>query len=272
MQRYFLQPQDVVDGVVRIAGTDYHHLARVMRMRPGDHVEVVLGAQVFQARLVSLNAAAACADLALIDSVARGRESRGSLTLLQALPKGDKIDQIIRQACEIGVTRIIVFAALRSVATLATDKQAAKLARWQKIAKEACEQAHRDVLVEIEVAQSATAAIDAFYAVPSPTAADCALLIPYESQSRPLPGLRAALAGRADAVTGALPAVIGIVIGPEGGFAETEIAKMEEAGGVAVSLGPRILRTETAGLAVAAVVMYEWGEWVAPASKSTEAE
>ncbi|MCY0875995.1 MAG: RsmE family RNA methyltransferase [Firmicutes bacterium] len=262
MQRYFLSAASAVDGIVEITGADFHHLARVMRMRPGDRVEVVLLDQVFEARVEAVDKNAECARLALIAPVSASRESHGSLTLLQGLPKGEKIDQIIRQACEIGAARIIVFEAKRSVAVLTADKLAAKLTRWRKIAKEACEQAHRDLITDVQVATSAATAVQDFYDSVAGRDDLPLLVIPYESQTKALSSLREALHG--ESVDQKLSTAIGIVIGPEGGFDEAEIADMEQRGGVAVSLGSRILRTETAGVAVAAVVMYEWGEWVAP--------
>jgi len=259
MQRYFLQPQEPQDGLVRISGADYHHLAHVMRMRIGERAEVVHGDQAFEAQLVSLDDVKGCAVLCIGTPLAASRESKGSLTLLQGLPKGDKIELIIRQACEIGVSRIVVFEAKRSVACLPKDKLEARLARWRKLAKEACEQAHRDVIVDVLYVASADLAVRTFW---DSAQKEALLVIAYESQVDSLPGLRETLFGvTAGRSATAVASEVGIVIGPEGGFDALEITRMKESGGIPVSLGSRILRTETAGLALAAVVMYEWGEW-----------
>jgi len=280
--------------MARIVGADFHHLARVMRMQPGAVVEIVAGGEAWRASVESVDLIGGVAHMRLHGRLDQSRESRHPVTLVQGLAKGDKIDSIVRQACEIGVTRIILFRAQRSVADLPADRVQGRLDRWRKIAKESCETAHRDKVPEILFAASCQTALaaagwTASKAASEATEASCWrwLLVPYESQTEPLPGLRAALhrlqGARVDvastgvqphapttgvvapgsATTGSTerPSVeVAMVIGPEGGFADEEIELLKTYGAALVTLGPRILRTETAGVVAVACVLYELGE------------
>jgi len=318
MQRYFLPPDAREGQMARIVGADFHHLARVMRMQPGAVVEIVAGGEAWRASVESVDLIGGVAHMRLHGRLDQSRESRHPVTLVQGLAKGDKIDSIVRQACEIGVTRIILFRAQRSVADLPADRVQGRLDRWRKIAKESCETAHRDKVPEILFAASCQTALAAAGWTASKAASEATeatetteateateatetteateateascwrwLLVPYESQTEPLPGLRAALhrlqGARVDlastgvqphapttgvvapgsATTGSTerPSVeVAMVIGPEGGFADEEIELLKTYGAALVTLGPRILRTETAGVVAVACVLYELGE------------
>lgn len=258
MQRYFLPP-DARDGqTARATGADFHHIARVMRMRPGDQVEVVVAGEVWLAAIEQLVQDKECAYLRLNERLLTSRESACTLTLIQGLPKGDKIDLIIRQACEIGAARIFIFRGERSVADISPDKLLTRLTRWRKMAKESCEQAHRDLIADVQYFASAQSACEEFMRNAS---GQVKLLVPYESQTEALPGLREVLTSAKQATNSrGMTSAIGVVIGPEGGFTEREVERLVAAGGQTVTLGPRILRTETAGIVTAAAVMYEWDE------------
>ncbi len=246
MQRYFIETGAVAGEQAVIGGDDYHHIVHVMRMKPGAQVQVVVGAVSYLSEIVTL--ADGVVTVALLKALESGSEAGVALTLVQGLPKGEKIDLVIRQAAEIGVARVIVFQAERSVAKVMPDKVVARLARWRKIAKEAAELAQRTVVPVVE-------SVPSFVEALARLEADAVLLVPYEAQDRPLPSLKSVLRAAGDT---SVPKRVAFAIGPEGGFADAEIALAAQRGGHLLTLGRRILRTETAGLVVATALLYEW--------------
>lgn len=246
MQRYFLRDATIgTDKTVKVCGSDAHHMLRVMRMRPGDRVQVILGDQGYIAEL--LDGANECVRLLLGESLDERREAALELTLLQGLPKGDKMDAIVRQVCEIGVSRIFIYEGIRSVAAIPIDKRERRLERLRAVAKEAAEQAQRERIPDIQYFPNLETAVDSLgQGVP--------LLTPYESQTVRLPPLKAVLR---DLPIGS---TVAFAIGPEGGFDDREVAFVQSRGARLLTLGPRILRTETAGLVVAAALLYEFDQ------------
>ncbi len=246
MQRYFLDDKSLKnDKIAVIQGADHHHITRVMRMKLGDKLQVVIASTPYLAAISAISDLQV--EVEVLERMQDGSEAGIALTLLQGLPKGEKIDLIIRQAAEIGVAEIIVFQAARSVAKIAGDKRESKLLRWRKIAKEAAELAHRTVIPEVKFADSLKVAL-------SLLDSGTLKLVPYELQNGGLPALKEVLHRVA------VPSSAAFVIGPEGGFAEEEVQLMETSGGHLLTLGKRILRTETAGLVVASLLLYEWDQ------------
>ncbi|MHB1683223.1 MAG: RsmE family RNA methyltransferase [Bacilli bacterium] len=250
MQRYFLDGNSTALDVPALVGANYHHAIRVLRMQPGDALEVVRDGKAYRATLERIDGERA--HLTIGAEIAASPEPVMPLILLQALPKGDKIDLILRQTCEIGVSRIIVYAGARSVAALPAGKRAERAVRWNRIAREAAELAHRTLSPEVLIADSLD---DACASLEAGTR----LLAPYESQTAALPSLKQVLQERVGHPAGAGGAVapIAFAIGPEGGFADAEVALLRQRGAALLTLGPRIFRTETAGVVVAAAVLYE---------------
>ena len=166
--------------------------------------------------------------------------------LFQGLPKGDKMELIIQKAVELGVHKIIPVEMNRCVVKLDGKKKASKTARWQAIAESAAKQSKRTLVPEIEIPVSYTEAIK--------KAADLDLfLVPYESK-RGMEDTKDALSLMKKSSS------VGILIGPEGGFADAEVELARASGFEFCTLGGRILRTETAGLAVLSIIMFELDE------------
>lgn len=246
MQRYFVsETARSEERQVIVRGSDHHHMLHVMRMQPGDVVAVVVGETPYLAKIAHFTEFEA--RLELVEEIHDQAEPQLMLTLLQGLPKGDKIELVIRQAVEIGVANIVVFTAERSVAQIKADKLEARLARFQKIAKESAELAQRERIPKVVYADSLAAALKQ---LPDGTR----LLVPYERQDAALPSLKSAIR------EWSCPEHVAFTIGPEGGFADSEVAALEVAGGEFVTLGKRILRTETAGIVVATALLYEWDQ------------
>ena len=238
MHRFFI-PQPFA-GEMKISGMNAHHIIHVLRLRPGDRIQVVADDGVsFVGEICKLgeNQVSVRALEILRDS----GEPTVQIFLLQGLAKGDKMDTVIQKAVEIGVTAIYPVAMAHSVVLLDAARAAKKTERWQKIAEAAAKQSKRDLVPTVHPVMKLPEALAA-------TGAEL-ILAAYESETRL--GLKEALQAHKEAKR------IAVIIGPEGGLAGEEIATVREAGGLSVSLGRRILRTETAGLVAAAAILYE---------------
>ena len=239
--RFFVEGVHAPGDRVAFAADDAHKLRNVLRKRSGDRVEVVDSAGAAFAASLDVDARAVTAQLEE-PLMREGAEPALRVTLAQAIPKGHKMDFVIEKATELGVERIVP---VRTARVIASDTNAAKVERWRRIAKSAAQQSGRthvpggDDIVSWDALLPSFARFDRVF-------------VPWEL-APPLP-LREALAHDADART------VLLAIGPEGGFAADEIARARVAGATVVSLGRRILRTETAALVVLSILAYERGD------------
>lgn len=243
MRRLFVPPGQLAaarEGVLSLTAEQARYLGLVLRLREGDVVEVFDGRGTrLSARLSPLGG-----ELALrLGEPARDEEAKSSIVLAQALSKGEKLDWVVQKATELGVSRIVPFAAERSVVKLSAERGAARVERLRRIAQEAARQCGRADVPEVD----APAAWSDLLALPKEDPALRAVLLDADPGLPPLgqldPGPRVLLA-----------------VGPEGGFSSGEREEAAAAGFLAASLGRRVLRTETAGLAALAVVQYLRGE------------
>ncbi|WP_309123029.1 16S rRNA (uracil(1498)-N(3))-methyltransferase [Paenibacillus sp.] len=247
MQRYFVTPDNMLEDKAIVRGDDAHHLMRVMRAAPGDKVIVSDGAnRECLAEVVELYKENVL--LKLLEERPMEGEPKLDVWIAQSLPKGDKLETVIQKGTEIGATAFLPFASARTIVQYDAKKEAKRLDRWRKIAKEAAEQAHRSKVPDVRDAMRWSDVLSAA------ERAQLALLC-YEKES----GRQLKDALREAKLDPARGPVL-VIVGPEGGFTEEEAAEAERRGCVAVSLGRRILRTETAGLVAAACILYESGE------------
>lgn len=245
LQRYFVNPEQIQENAVRLTGEDAFHAIKVMRARTGDRFVACDGSGgAMLAAITDIRKDEVVAEV--LNEPVASRETAVELWVFQGLPKGDKLETVIQKSTELGAWRIVPFQSSRTVVQLDDRKEGRKLERWRKIAKEAAEQAHRSRVPSIEVPISWKQLLQ------EAARADLALFC-YENGEG---GLRTVLRG-ADWSQVKRAAV---VVGPEGGFSEQEAAEAEQAGLRLVSLGARILRTETAALAALACMAYEAGE------------
>ncbi|HEU4963146.1 MAG TPA: 16S rRNA (uracil(1498)-N(3))-methyltransferase [Bacilli bacterium] len=244
MQRYFVTPDSFQNDTVTIIGDDVKHITRVLRMEAGDEVIVCNGlGSAYRVALTDLGAEAVSARI--IEELDRQAEARVKITLAQGLPKGDKMDLIVQKGTEVGIHEFQPLDMARCIVKYDAKKEQKRRERWQKIAKEAAEQAHRNLIPD--VADAVT-----FKQFLGQLSGYDLVLVPYEAERGT--GLRDVLDKHPDAAN------VCVVIGPEGGIAEQEIEHLLAAGAHPVSLGARILRTETAGLVTAACLHYHYGE------------
>ncbi|WP_248926721.1 16S rRNA (uracil(1498)-N(3))-methyltransferase [Paenibacillus hamazuiensis] len=251
MQRYFIPAEQFFEDYVLIAGDDAHHLARVMRAEEGDRVIVSDG--LAREALVEIREIAKDRVRAeIVERLPMDREPNVEVWIAQSLPKGDKMETVIQKATEIGAARFVPFVSERTVVQLDAKKEGKRVERWQKIAKEAAEQAHRNRVPAVDSPCDWKALLALAQEM------DAAwICYEKESGSQLKPALRKLLSGESG--EGARKKIM-LIVGPEGGFSETEVAKAEAAGCLPVSLGKRILRTETAAMVGLTCILYETGE------------
>ena len=217
-----------------------HHL-HVLRMTPGQRITLFDGqGREFDAQLTALDKRNATAEV--MDQIESNTELPYRLILAQALPEGSKMDWIIEKAVELGASAIQPLAAQRSVVRLSPERAAKKRQHWQGIIIAASEQSGRTRLAEL------TEVTDPASWSRQPSSAQRLLLSPRASHSL------AAWAARQT------PQDVALAIGPEGGFNEQEEQMLISQGAIPVSMGPRVLRTETAGLAALSIVNAAWGQ------------
>lgn len=240
MHHFFVSPRSVGEEKLVISGSDVNHIKNALRMKPGEQILVSDGSGTdYLCRIDSMDSSQVEAS---IEEKMDSRELPVRICLFQGLPKSDKMELIIQKAVELGVYAIIPTATKNAVVKLDGKKEKSKLERWQAIAESAAKQSKRGMIPKIEPVLSFREALD--------TAGKLdAVWIPYENESG-MAGTKSALEHIDSRIRS-----VGIFIGPEGGFDEKEIELAKEMGAVPVSLGKRILRTETAGIAVLALLM-----------------
>jgi 16S rRNA (uracil1498-N3)-methyltransferase len=226
---------------ITLGGPEGRHAAVVRRLRPGERADLTDGAGLVAECAVT----AASRDALELEVLARRRVPAPSprVVVVQALPKGDRGELAVETMTEVGVDVIVPWAAARCVTQWRPERRAKSLARWRATAREAAKQARRAWLPE--VTDLATTAEVAARITAAPLAA-----VLHEEAEAPLSGLPVPDAG--DVV---------VVVGPEGGLTDEEIAAFTVAGGVPSLLGPTVLRTSTAGVAAASVLLARTGRW-----------
>lgn len=244
MYQFFVEPEQINtnDKTVIITGGDVNHIKNVLRMRAGEEIAVSNGqdGKEYRCGIVEFTEDCVLCELRFIK--ADGVELPVQVVLFQGLPKGDKMELIIQKAVELGVCEIVPVATKRCVVKLDDRKAAAKVSRWQSIAEAAAKQSKRGIIPRVSPVTDFARAVE--------LAGEMDVrLIPYELAEgmehtrevldRICPGQRVA-----------------VFIGPEGGFEQSEIDKASQKGVEPITLGRRILRTETAGMTVLAWLGY----------------
>jgi 16S rRNA (uracil1498-N3)-methyltransferase len=254
MSRFFVDSSavDVQANSICITGDDVNHIRNVLREGPGASLVLCDGrGNDYQVRIEQMEKDRIITSI--IETTSCKTEPPVEIILFQGVPKSDKMELIIQKTVELGISRIIPVITDRTVVKFdgAKDK-AAKTARWNKIALEAAKQCNRGIIPHVDEPVTFGAAVALIRENQNPI--DMAL-IPYEKESAITLG---SAVDSAASVMGIKRAAV--FIGPEGGFSEKEIQTAKDKGITPVTLGPRILRTETAGLAVLAILMHMIGD------------
>ena len=242
MYHFYVEPEAVSADTVRISGGDVNHIKNVLRMHPGEQI-VILDGSGMEYRC-EIEAIAEEVLARILEAKKTEAELSVRLLLFQGLPKKDKMELIIQKAVELGVSEIIPVLTKRTVVKLEDKKkEQKKLERWQAIAEAAAKQSGRGIIPKVCEAVKFTEAVKQAGELDE-------ALIPYEL-AEGMDEARERIRGLHGKRT------IGIFIGPEGGFEEEEIALAAKSGIHPITLGKRILRTETAGLCILSVIMFE---------------
>jgi len=235
--RVHVRPEAVSGTRVVLDAEEARHLRRVLRLRVGDLVRALDGrGRELTVRLTALDARSAEGEI--LDSATPARESPLHLTLAQGLPKADKLETIIRMSTELGVAAVVPLLTSRT-----GPVGAGRQARWERVAREAAKQSGRAVVPSVSV----PVALGTWLAARAPGGL---LVCLWEREPAPL----------AERLPVARPIHATLVVGPEGGLADEEVDALEAAGAIIAGLGPRVLRTETAGPVVVALLQARWGD------------
>lgn len=243
MYRFYISKEQIAEDKITITGSDVNHICNVLRMEPGDWIAACNGqGKDYISRIFSMDREKVVLQVEKMQET--GTELQTKITLFQGVPKKDKMEFIIQKAVELGVYEIVPVFTKRCVVKPADEKKAEKkLERWQAIAEAAAKQCDRGIIPAVHASVSLKEAFDMAKSLEYN-------MIPYELQD----GISQSRGVVADACR--QPSV-GIFIGPEGGFEAEEIETAVMNGIKPVTLGKRILRTETAGMALLAIMMFQ---------------
>lgn len=248
MYQFFVEPSQINGNRVVITGGDVNHIKNVLRMKIGEELAVSNGidGREYRCGIAELHEDSVVCELRFIKE--DGLELPSKVYLFQGLPKAGKMELIIQKAVELGAFEIVPMATKRAVVKLDDKKAKAKVVRWQSIAEAAAKQSKRGVIPQVHDVLSFKEALA--YAEEMDMK-----LIPYE-----LAEGMAATKKLMEEIGKNKPASVAVFIGPEGGFDEGEISLAKEKGIIPITLGKRILRTETAGFTTLAFIMYQLEE------------
>jgi len=244
MPRFFVNPDQIKEDQIEITGQDVRHIRDVLRLTPNTQVTICDGKGMdYQSVITQIDKEKVL--VKILEKSIASSEPKMKLTLFQSLIKGDKFEWVIQKAVEIGVHQIIPMETVHCVVKMGQSKKTdAKVARWNKIAQSAAKQSKRGVIPIISVPIS--------YVKAAKLASEMDLsYIAYVKETSV--SLRSCLQS-------AKGESIGVLVGPEGGFSEEEISFAEKVNIQPITLGPRILRSETAGIVLVSNILYELGE------------
>ncbi|EQK41931.1 RNA methyltransferase, RsmE family protein [[Clostridium] bifermentans ATCC 638] len=242
MDRFFVGKKNInlENKTCIIEGEDVKHISKVLRCRIGEELEICDNDNnEYICEITNIDKSQV--ELNIVEVVNIKRESDLKIKVYQGLPKGPKMEMILQKLTEVGVDEIILVQTKRTVVKVDDKKEDKKIERWERIIYEAAKQSKRGKIPKLRGVLSFKEAL-------ADMKENDFNIAPYENE-------------RTKSIKQAIKGVdiknIGIFVGPEGGFEDTEIKAIEEIGGQSVSLGPRILRTETASLVASSIVLYE---------------
>ena len=242
MHRFFINKEQISDTNIEITGTDVKHIKDVLRLRTKDIIEVSCEGTNYTVKIKEIMKDKVLTDI--LSSEKGNSESIVDICLFQGLSKGNKMEVIFQKGTEVGVKEFYPVATHRSVVKIKElKKEQSKVERWNAITEEAAKQSKRDIIPKVRDILSFKDMIELLKD-------EDHIIVPYENEENLSIG---------ESIRDLKQGKINIVIGPEGGFETEEIDALKSIGARIVTLGPRILRTETAGLVTATIVLYEAG-------------
>jgi len=241
VRRFFLD--DVLQQDITISGPDAKHIGQVLRLEPGDEI-LVVGKDGEVGRALLRQVKTTLVEASLLEKINERHEPLIEVWLAQGLPKADKMEYIVQKAVELGACGIIPMVARFSTVQYDETKRRTRVERWQKIAQEAAKQCGRDrvsVIAPVQTLDEILSAVDP----------ETAVIMLYEGDARQ---------GLKEILSNLTARSYLLLIGPEGGFSPAEVELCQSHSAHIATLGPRILRTETAALAAVAILMYQNGD------------
>ncbi|MBO8159151.1 16S rRNA (uracil(1498)-N(3))-methyltransferase [Thermosyntropha sp.] len=245
MHRFFVKRENVKGDKAFIEKDESHHIEKVLRLKPGDKIILFDGRGTEYHAVLEKKVNNQL--VALIQEICEiNNEPPLKVNLVQGIPKGDKMDLVIQKAVELGVASIYPVVTTRTVVKLARDKAVKKAARWQDIAIEACKQCRRNIIPEVKP-------VAAFSDILEIIGENWAIMLYEKEENARLKNILREKKGTGEQE-------VFLLVGPEGGFAPHEAKLAQEKGIFLAGLGPRVLRTETAGIAGLSIILYELGD------------
>ena len=246
MRSFFLGDNAVSGDQVTVTGELYRHMARVLRLKKGNEVELIDdGGTRLSGVIDEVGAKALTVRITAAAPVPAPEQEQGvRITLYQGLPKGEKLDLILQKCTELGVAEMVTFDAARSIVKLKGERSAARLSRYEKIVQEAARQSGRGAPPRVAIGGNLETVLR--------ESRQTVKLLLWEGEEKTT--LHELFKGYP------APESVAVVVGPEGGLSSEEVRQAEASGFVPVTLGKRILRTETAGLAMVSILQFHWGD------------
>ena len=245
MRKFFVSSSQINSGIIQILGEDVNHIKNVLRLISGDNIKICNkdSSENYICKIVEVNKEYInCKILEKVEAITEGNVE---LTIYQGLPKADKMELIIQKCTELGAFKFVPVKFSRSIVKLDKNSSSKKIDRWQKIAEMAAKQSKRDIIPEIENMiniNQLSKEINLYNLV----------LLAFENEDKN--SLKKELQ-KINITNEKLK--IAVIVGPEGGIEENEVNILQNSGAKVVTLGKRILRTETAALSMASIIMYE---------------
>lgn len=247
MQRFFVQRHQVnlENKTIQIIGEDVNHIKNVLRCKVGEQVEICVK-EDSRAYLCEISKMKETVETVIIQELKNNKESDLYINVIQGLPKSDKMELIIQKCTELGVKEFTPLALKRCVVKIDSKDEEKKIARWQKQAEVAAKQSGRDMIPKINHIHNINTILDLIKNYDL-------ILLAYENENN-------------NTLKNELQKLpndckkIAIIIGPEGGFEESEVKTLNDNGAKVITLGNRILRTETVAIVITSILMYEFGD------------
>jgi 16S rRNA (uracil1498-N3)-methyltransferase len=244
MHRFFIKQDDITNDKIMIENEDVQHISKVLRLKEGENI-ILCDQKGTDYNVVIESISKQIVKTTIISKEPSKGEPTIDVVLYQGIPKSTKMDLIIQKCTEMGITRVVPVFTNRTIVKLESEKdEAKKVARWTKIAEEAAKQSARGIVPHIEMPMNLEKALMDSRKLDI-------TLIPYELE-RDM-SVKAALQGK-------IAKSVGFFVGPEGGFDTSEIDRAKQNNVTPVTLGSRIMRTETAGFAMLTCIMYEYDQ------------
>ncbi|MFA5575757.1 MAG: RsmE family RNA methyltransferase [Tissierellaceae bacterium] len=242
MHRFFIDKSQICQDTIEILGSDVRHIRDVLRLKVGDRIEAVADGYIYICQIQAIEKNRLI--LKELDGYRGNKESPIHIILYQGLAKGNKMDLIIQKNTELGIREFYPLATYRSVVKLKDMKrEESKVNRWTLLAEEAAKQSKRDIVPKVNSIISFDEMIKLLDGKKN-------IVVPYEDEKNQFISKELDIEGN----------TLHLIIGPEGGFEPKEIEELKAIGAKIVTLGPRTMRTETAGIVASAILLYEFGD------------